>query len=194
MAECLLLHTCSASALEAAYNHTDVTQRLTRDGWDAKIFDDTDDENPHKLMAIMEMLTGLKTNLTYVSHLPNAEGMKGWLGQRIKWGEQGDTRPLLQPPLFAFNKDKGLRPLSVESDGNYIVRDCRAPDDTITPGDLDDLQGLNVKWSAEKLYGNTTWFVRMDPSSELSAFANSASAREKIPQAEQQLFEDYWKE
>jgi hypothetical protein len=185
--------------LQAAYRHPDVQERLGRNRWNAVIFKDTDDKNPYKLMAIMEMLIGLPTELMFKEHLANVASMSDWLGTRVKPSNPEDHRSV-QAPLFALNIDGGLRPLSWTDDHGqsaYLVKDCRATSDKITvrSNEIDDLEGLNVQWSAQKLYDNSTWFVRMDPQQDLFALANSASAIVKISDSGlKQIVRDYWAE
>ncbi|KAJ9093524.1 hypothetical protein QFC21_006357 [Naganishia friedmannii] len=182
-----------STALQAAFRHPDVQERLVKDRWDAVIFKDADDKNPYKLMAIIEMLTGLKTELGFKKDIVSEDAMGTWLGKLVVSSSADDHRTV-QPPLFAFNTDEGLRPLLSNGDGTYVVKDCRALSESITTDENADPQGLNVQWSATKLYDSTTWFVRMNPSQALFAFANSASGVSKITGVDMKPFHDYWTE
>ncbi|KAJ9112506.1 hypothetical protein QFC22_006253 [Naganishia vaughanmartiniae] len=190
-------------AFQAAYRHPDVLARLQRNGWNPDIladtFTDKDDENPYKLMAVIEMLTGLKTNLLKKKEFANEEAMRleEALGERVtnpSTAASEDVRTV-QAPLFAFGTDGGLRPLWVKEKGIYIVKDCRALNDSVVEEEKVDPQGLNVQWGVKKVYASSEWFVRMDPGQDLFAFANSASARVILEKAGQaKLFDEYWAE
>jgi hypothetical protein len=55
-----------------------------------------------------------------------------------------------------------------------------------------DPEGLNVQWSAQKLYDNTIWFVRMDPTQALFALAELDSALAKLNGNLMEPFIMYW--
>lgn len=144
------------------------------------------------------MLTGLKTEFIWQKDMRNVDFMEDWLGTRVNDPTNPRSYREIQPPLFALNTDGSLRLLWVnvlskhDNRNTYIVKDCMATNEEVILDENADPEGLNVQWSAQKLYDNTIWFVRMDPTQDLFPLAELDSALAKLNGNLMEPFIKYW--